>query len=129
MIHPTGISDRCSRLSGPHRDPLQVFEGKGSRYGPVAPLKSLEEALEMRRPFAVVAKPCDVNAVRNLATVDPRVDELCKCLLTLSCGTYADNVCVDKFLEESKMKHSEVEEGPIDYLMHVYAGIVEAEGS
>ena len=69
----------------------QVFEGKGSRYGPVAPLKSLEEALAMKRPFAVVAKPCDINAVRNYGKVDPRVNELCQCLLTLSCGTYADN--------------------------------------
>jgi len=88
----------------------EVFDGKGSHYGPKAPLKSLEDALSLNRPFAVVAKPCDINAVRNFAKVDPRVDELCKYLMTLSCGSYADNVCVDKFLEHNKMEHSEVEE-------------------
>mmetsp|Transcript_31745 Transcript_31745/g.68277 ORF Transcript_31745/g.68277 Transcript_31745/m.68277 type:complete len:507 (+) Transcript_31745:102-1622(+) len=88
----------------------EVFDGRGSRYGPVAPLKSLEDALRLKRPFAVVAKPCDINAVRNYAKVDPRVDELCKCLMTVSCGTYADNVCVDKFLKQHEVEHSEVEE-------------------
>ena len=27
----------------------------------------------------------------NYALVDKRVDELCKCMMTISCGTYADN--------------------------------------
>ena len=30
-------------------------------------------------------------AAGNFAKVDPRVDELCKYLMTLSCGSYADN--------------------------------------
>ena len=32
-----------------------------------------------------------VAAAGNFAKVDPRVDELCKYLMTLSCGSYADN--------------------------------------
>ncbi|CAE7601478.1 PAP22 [Symbiodinium pilosum] len=88
----------------------EVFEGRGSRYGPVAPLKSLEEALLREEPFALVAKPCDINAVRNYALVDPRVDKLCKCMMTISCGTYADNDCVDRFLASNKIASEEVEE-------------------
>mmetsp|Transcript_37381 Transcript_37381/g.87715 ORF Transcript_37381/g.87715 Transcript_37381/m.87715 type:complete len:494 (-) Transcript_37381:73-1554(-) len=88
----------------------EVFEGRGSRYGPVAPLKSLEDALARAEPFALVAKPCDINAVRNYALVDKRVDELCKCMMTISCGTYADNECVDRFLGNRHIANQEVEE-------------------
>ncbi|CAJ1340193.1 unnamed protein product [Effrenium voratum] len=88
----------------------EVFEGKGSRYGPTAPLKSLEDALSRNQPFALVAKPCDINAMRNCALVDPRVDQLCKYMMTISCGTFADNECVDKFLSKNKVDPSEVEE-------------------
>eukprot|EP00913_Durusdinium_trenchii_P029487 g27640.t1 len=46
------VSTQGSKLSF---SSAEVFEGKGSRYGP------------LNRPFAVVAKPCDINAVRNMA--------------------------------------------------------------
>mmetsp|Transcript_18580 Transcript_18580/g.34867 ORF Transcript_18580/g.34867 Transcript_18580/m.34867 type:complete len:494 (+) Transcript_18580:48-1529(+) len=88
----------------------EVFEGRGSRYGPVAPLRSFEAVLARQEPFALVAKPCDINAARNFARVDARVDKLCKCMMTISCGSYADNDCVDRFLDQNKIAHEEVEE-------------------
>lgn len=64
----------------------EVLEASGSRYGPVAPLGGFHEALDRGEPFAVVAKPCDLNAVHGLASVDPRVDELCTHRMAMVCG-------------------------------------------
>ena len=67
-------------------DRAGVLDGMGSRYGPVAPLLHLDAHLAKGRPFALVAKPCDVAAVRNLAKHDPRVGKHLKYLLSISCG-------------------------------------------
>ncbi len=64
----------------------QVFARAGSRYAPTAPLAGLVQALEQQRPFAIIAKPCDLNAVHRYAQQDPRVDELCIARLTMVCG-------------------------------------------
>lgn len=58
----------------------------GSRYGPTAPLAGFETALARNEPFALIAKPCDLNAVHGLAQVDPRVDQLCVMRLAMVCG-------------------------------------------
>ncbi|MFY0308759.1 coenzyme F420 hydrogenase/dehydrogenase beta subunit N-terminal domain-containing protein, partial [Leisingera sp. D0M16] len=59
-----------------------VLAGAGSRYGPTAPLIDVLEQLDKGRPFAFVGKPCDIAALRNLARVDVRVNELVKYMLT-----------------------------------------------
>jgi coenzyme F420 hydrogenase subunit beta len=71
-------------------DAAQVLEGAGSRYGPAAPLVDFLAILDRNRPFAFIGKPCDVNAVRNLARQDPRVDRLMKYALTFVCGGASD---------------------------------------
>jgi len=63
-----------------------LLDGTASRYGPAAPLAGLEVALAREQPFALVAKPCDIAAVRRLAKRDPRVDRYCAAMLTLICG-------------------------------------------
>ena len=65
-----------------------VFEAAGSRYGPAAPLLDINEVLERKQPFAFIAKPCDISALRNYARQDARVDELVKYWLTMVCGGY-----------------------------------------
>jgi coenzyme F420 hydrogenase subunit beta len=67
-----------------------VLEGAGSRYGPAAPLRDFEDVLQRGEDFALIAKPCDVNAVRNLARIDPRVDRHMKYALSLVCGGASD---------------------------------------
>lgn len=67
-------------------DRAQVLEAAGSRYGPVAPLVDFCELLELGRPFALIGKPCDVTAVRNLARIDPRVEKYLRYTLSLVCG-------------------------------------------
>jgi coenzyme F420 hydrogenase subunit beta len=67
-------------------DRADVLEACGSRYGPAAPLRGFASVLDRGRPFALIGKPCDVGAVRNLARVDPRVDRLMRYALTMICG-------------------------------------------
>lgn len=63
-----------------------VLAGTGSRYGPVAPLAGFIAALDRGEPFALVAKPCDLNAVHRFAKTDPRVDALCTHRMVMVCG-------------------------------------------
>jgi coenzyme F420 hydrogenase subunit beta len=76
-----------SRLSF---DAAAVLEGAGSRYGPAAPLIDFTELLDRAEPFALIAKPCDIAAVRNLARIDPRVDRYLRYALTFVCGGASD---------------------------------------
>jgi coenzyme F420 hydrogenase subunit beta len=69
-------------------DAADVLAAAGSRYGPAAPLANIDAALDRGQPFAFVAKPCDVAALRNYARQDPRVDELVKYCLVMICGGY-----------------------------------------
>jgi coenzyme F420 hydrogenase subunit beta len=71
-------------------DGAAVLEGAGSRYGPAAVLVDLSEILDRAEPFALIAKPCDVTAVRNLGRLDPRVDRYMRYALTLVCGGASD---------------------------------------
>lgn len=66
--------------------PDSVLDGAQSRYGPSAPLVHIKRLLDEGLRFAVIAKPCDVSAMRSLARVDPRVDEQVRYLLTIFCG-------------------------------------------
>jgi coenzyme F420 hydrogenase subunit beta len=71
-------------------DAASVLEGAGSRYGPAAPLIDFTALLDRAEPFALIAKPCDIAAVRNLARIDPRVDRYLRYALTFVCGGASD---------------------------------------
>ncbi|MEM7176098.1 MAG: Coenzyme F420 hydrogenase/dehydrogenase, beta subunit C-terminal domain [Pseudomonadota bacterium] len=66
--------------------PDSVVANAGSRYGPTTPLAGLEQALVKGKPFAVIAKPCDMGAIHALAKTDPRVDRLIVARLVMVCG-------------------------------------------
>ncbi|MBO6492194.1 MAG: Coenzyme F420 hydrogenase/dehydrogenase, beta subunit C-terminal domain, partial [Pelagibacteraceae bacterium] len=66
------------------------------------------EALNLNQPFAFVGKPCDVSAIRQLSKVDMRVNELCKYLLTLVCGGFAEFTKSQDFIESFKVKEDEL---------------------
>jgi len=67
-------------------DAVDVLEGCGSRYGPAAPLRDFLSVLERDRPFALIGKPCDIGAIRNLARIDPRVGRYMRYTLSMICG-------------------------------------------
>jgi len=78
-----------------------VFEAAGSRYGPAAPLLDIGEALDRNQPFAFIAKPCDIGALRNYAQQDDRVDRLVRYWLTMVCGGYGTPRGTDAFFRRS----------------------------
>jgi coenzyme F420 hydrogenase subunit beta len=71
-------------------DAAAVLEAAGSRYGPAAPLVDFTALLDRAEPFALIAKPCDIAAVRNLARIDSRVDRYLRYALTFVCGGASD---------------------------------------
>ena len=89
-------------------DADSVRANTSSRYGPTAPLAGLAAALERRRPFAIIAKPCDLGAVHTLSKSDPRVDELCVIRLALVCGGQSRLSKSQAVLHELGVDESEV---------------------
>jgi len=63
-----------------------VLEGAQSRYGPAAPLVHVHRLLDEGKRFAVLAKPCDISAIRALQRRDTRAREQIRAALTLFCG-------------------------------------------
>jgi len=68
------------------RTAAEVRAGSQSRYGPAAPLRHVMGLLDQGLRFAVLAKPCDVGAIRSLGRIDPRVAYQIPYLITLFCG-------------------------------------------
>ncbi|HVJ43997.1 MAG TPA: Coenzyme F420 hydrogenase/dehydrogenase, beta subunit C-terminal domain [Dongiaceae bacterium] len=68
------------------RSRAEVIAGSQSRYGPAAPLVHVEQLLDEGVSFAVIAKPCDIAAIRNLMRIDPRARQQIKYCLSLFCG-------------------------------------------
>ena len=75
-----------------------LVEGIGSRYGPTAPLVDVRDLLDRGEPFAFIAKPCDLAALRNYARHDPRVDRLVRYWLTMVCGGFMSPPDLRSFL-------------------------------
>ena len=89
-------------------DAAAVLDGAGSRYGPVAVLTDFCEILERAEPFALIAKPCDVTAVRNLGRIDARVDCYMRYALTLVCGGASDLRKSAEVLQHFRIHESEL---------------------
>ena len=70
--------------------PEAVFEAAASRYGPAPVLTEFEALLSRDRPFAVIAKPCDIGAVRRMMALDERAAKLVRYCLTFCCGGASD---------------------------------------
>jgi len=86
----------------------EVVMRAGSRYGPTAPLIGLNAALARNEPFAVVAKPCDLNAIRNLAHRDPRVNEHIQYMMAMVCGGFMPDQAMGRFLSDNGIDRDQV---------------------
>jgi coenzyme F420 hydrogenase subunit beta len=89
-------------------DAASVLEGAGSRYGPGSPLEDFDAVLGRGEPFALIGKPCDIAAVRNLARVDPRVDEYLRYALTFVCGGASDLTKSEEVLRQFDVRPDEL---------------------
>lgn len=89
-------------------DAAAVLEAAGSRYGPAAPLVDFTELLDRAEPFALIAKPCDIGAVRNLARIDSRVDRYLHYALTFVCGGASDLTKSEEVVGELGLRPEEL---------------------
>jgi coenzyme F420 hydrogenase subunit beta len=91
VLHVKASPDAPLRsLATVSETPVAVLEAAASRYGPAAVLEDLDGVLARGRPLAVIAKPCDIGAVRRLAELDARAKALVRYGLTLACGGASD---------------------------------------
>lgn len=97
------------------RTPDDVLRAAQSRYGPSSPLVNLHRLLDEGKRFAVIAKPCDISAVRALERADPRVEGLIPYMLTNFCGG-VHSVHIAKAV----MRHHDVDE--LDVSLYRYRG-------
>lgn len=88
--------------------PESVIANAGSRYGPVAPLAGFIKSLDRNKPFAIIAKPCDLNAVAAFAKSDSRVDALCLFRLAMVCGGQSRLKKSTALLDEYGVKEEEL---------------------
>jgi len=86
----------------------EVVEGAQSRYGPAAPLVHVHRLLAEGKRFAVIGKPCDCSAIRNLAAVDPRVRTQIPYLLTLFCGGVPTTHMAHKFAASRGLRPEQI---------------------
>ncbi len=89
-------------------DRASLLAGASSRYGPAAPLHDFHALLERGRPFAVVGKPCDITAVRNVMRRDERARSLVRYCLALVCGGMSDLTKSQGVLDDAGMKESQL---------------------
>lgn len=68
------------------RTEQDVYDGAQSRYGPGASLTAVHRLLDEGVTFAVIGKPCDVAAIRNLQSIDARAEAQILYCLTIFCG-------------------------------------------
>lgn len=105
----TGMADRIVHVAMDEASPTlsriqrsvapeQVIEAAGSRYAPASPLAGIVAELERGGRFVFIGKPCDVGALRQLATIDPRVDACVPLMLSFFCAGTPSQAGTDRIL-------------------------------
>lgn len=102
---PDAPAANQTRLS---RSAAEIMEGAGSRYAPSSPLADIESVLAGTERVAFVGKPCDVSALRELARIDPRVNERVPIILSFFCGGIPSHSGTDAILAQLGVSHDEL---------------------
>lgn len=85
-----------------------VLAGAGSRYAASSPLAEIDAALASGARFAFVGKPCDVSALRQLATRDPRVNRQIPIMLAFFCGGIPSHAGTDRIVRAMGLEPAEL---------------------
>ena len=108
-LHVTADPDRPTRnLVTWSRTRDDVIGAAGSRYAASSPLADINAALEQDLRSAFVGKPCDVSALRQLATVDPRVNERFPLMLSFFCAGLSSHDGADRIIRDMGFEPEEV---------------------
>jgi coenzyme F420 hydrogenase subunit beta len=109
VVHVVADPDRPTRnVMTWSTTAAQVMTGAGSRYTASSPLEQIEEALAQGGRMAFVGKPCDVSALRRLATVDERVGRHVPLVLSFFCGGMPSHAGVGRILAAMGVDSDEV---------------------
>lgn len=100
----------------------EVLAGCQSRYGPAAPLVHVCRLLDEGVTFAVIAKPCDIAAIRALARVDPRVEKQVPYCLSIFCGGLPSRTAALKIAEHHGVREDDI--GLCRYRGHGWPGLM-----
>ncbi len=64
----------------------EILECSGSRYSPSSPLSIIRDVLSDDKVYAIVAKPCDIAAMRKLKSLNSEYDKKFKYLISFFCA-------------------------------------------
>lgn len=67
-------------------DKGQVLSNSGSRYAPSSPLEVINEIVSRNLTCAIIAKPCDISAVRRYITLESKLKSNIKYLMSFMCA-------------------------------------------
>lgn len=86
----------------------QVLAGAGSRYAASSPLAEVDALLSRGKRFVFIGKPCDVSALRRLATVDARVDGLVPYMFAFFCAGVPSHDGADRIIRQMGLEPADV---------------------
>ena len=111
VLHITADPEKPTRnIVTWSRSADEILAGAGSRYAASSPLAQIDQALSQGAPFLFIGKPCDVSALRQLATIDPRVDALVPIMLSFFCGGLPSHDGADRILHHMGLAPENVTE-------------------
>ena len=121
LIHAleSGLVDRVLQIGADPDQPTrniviwsrtrdEVVAAAGSRYAASSPLADIDAALDAPGRFAFVGKPCDVSALRQLAAIDPRVNERVPLMLSFFCAGVPSHAGADRIIRAMGLAPEEV---------------------
>lgn len=82
---------------------VQILENAGSRYAPSATLSRLGEMLDTGLRFAVVGKPCDIDAVARMRAQDPELAARMPILLSFFCAGVPSQRATETLIAQLRM--------------------------
>ena len=126
VLHVIADPDRPTRnLMTWSSDAAGVLAGAGSRYAASSPLGGIDTLLDAGRRFVFIGKPCDVSALRQLATVDPRVDALVPLKLAFFCAGVPSHAGADRIVRAMNLDPAEIV--AVRYRGNGWPGLTRAE--
>ena len=117
--NPIGNMTRISRSRS------DVLDGAGSRYAPSSPLRDIMPILEGNEKALFIGKPCDVSALRQLATIDERVNQRIPYMLSFFCGGIPSHKGARDIVEELGLPAGDLKR--FDYRGNGWPGLTVAE--
>lgn len=109
VVHVLADPERPTRnITVLSTTPEEVLAAAGSRYAASSPLAGIDRLLSDERRIAFIGKPCDVSALRQLATVDPRVDRRVPIMLAFFCAGLPSHAGADRIVRDMGLEPDDV---------------------